>query len=194
MLNGVIAETDAAHARERDRRVLAARAYDPAVLADKLARPLARAVTEPEPEPVVPCHLDDLAPLFAHLSDDAPVERQTAFARGTLTPDGRLDLCKQVVGPEGIRPLLGAMQFTSRVKRLLLGNVYERLGNRADALNEYRAATRIDRRNTQYMHRLVDLLVATNDRAGAIATLRQILAIAPNDRAAQGRLTALGAQ
>ncbi len=75
-----------------------------------------------------------------------------------------------------------------------LGNVYERLGNRADALNEYRAATRIDRRNTQYMHRLVDLLVATNDRAGAIATLRQILAIAPNDRAAQGRLTALGAQ
>jgi serine/threonine protein kinase len=73
-----------------------------------------------------------------------------------------------------------------------LGNVYERLGNRADALNEYRAATRIDRRNTQYMHRLVDLLVATNDRAGATATLRQILTITPNDRAAQARLQALG--
>lgn len=122
LLNGVIAETEPAHARERDRRVLAARAYDPLVLAEKLARPVARAVTDPEPEPVVPCHLDDLAPLFAHLTGDAPVERQTAFARGTLTPDGRLDLCKQVVGPQGIGPLLGAMQFTTRVKRLLLGN------------------------------------------------------------------------
>ncbi len=75
-----------------------------------------------------------------------------------------------------------------------LGNVQDRLGNRADALNEYRTATRLDRRNTQYMHRLVDLLVATNDRAGAAATLRQILAITPNDRAAQARLQALGAQ
>lgn len=141
VLNGVIAETDPAHARERDRRVLAARAYDPAVLAERLARPLARAVTEPEPEPVVPCHLDDLAPLFAHLSDDAPVERQTAFARGTLTPDGRLDLCKQVVGPEGIRPLLGAMRFTSRVKRLLLGNNIVGDGG-AEAIAEFLRARR----------------------------------------------------
>ena len=68
----------------------------------------------------------------------------------------------------------------------------ERLGDRAAALNEYRNATRLDRRNTSYLHRLTDLQVATGDRAGAVATLRQILTITPSDRAAQQRLQALG--
>jgi Flp pilus assembly protein TadD len=73
-----------------------------------------------------------------------------------------------------------------------LGNVFERLGDRNAALNEYRTATRLDRRNTTYLHRLADLQVATGDRAGAQATLRQILTIAPDDRAAQARLRSLG--
>ena len=73
-----------------------------------------------------------------------------------------------------------------------LGNVFERLGDRNAALNEYRTATRIDRRNTAYLHRLADLQIATGDRAGATATLRQIIAITPNDRGAQARLQALG--
>ncbi|EFA74850.1 hypothetical protein PPL_11884 [Heterostelium album PN500] len=81
-------------------------------------------VLNPEPEPVVPCPLDELDPLInfmnggGALSDNAPMR----FTRGTCMPDGRLDLCKQVVGPEGIRPLLGAMKKSTQIKRLLLGN------------------------------------------------------------------------
>jgi uncharacterized protein (DUF924 family)/Ran GTPase-activating protein (RanGAP) involved in mRNA processing and transport len=86
------------------------------------ARPLSTQVTDPEPEPVVPCLLDDLRPLLAHLRADAPVAEQTAFHKGTLTVDGRLDLCKQVVGPGGIAPLLDALRVSGRVQRLLLGN------------------------------------------------------------------------
>jgi hypothetical protein len=40
----------------------------------------------------------------------------------SLLPDGRLDLCKMVVGETGIKPLLAAMQGNETVKRLLLGN------------------------------------------------------------------------
>ena len=72
-----------------------------------------------------------------------------------------------------------------------LGNVLDRSGNASEALNEYRAATRIDRRNVGYLHRLTDLQLATGDRAGAVATLRQILTIAPGDPAATRRLAAL---
>ena len=35
----------------------------------------------------------------------------------TLLPDGRLDLCKMVVGNTGIKPLLDAMQNNDSVKR-----------------------------------------------------------------------------
>eukprot|EP00494_Astrolonche_serrata_P031327 UN31596 len=39
-----------------------------------------------------------------------------------MCEDGRLDLCKQVVGPLGIGPLLEAMGKTSVIDALLLGN------------------------------------------------------------------------
>jgi uncharacterized protein (DUF924 family)/Ran GTPase-activating protein (RanGAP) involved in mRNA processing and transport/predicted esterase len=99
-----------------------ARAVTPELIARRGAEPISAQVSEPLPEPVVPCTLADLDPLLAHLRANAAVEVQTAFSKGTLTTDGRLDLCKQVVGPEGIGPLLGAMMRTDRVKRLLLGN------------------------------------------------------------------------
>ena len=72
-----------------------------------------------------------------------------------------------------------------------LGNVLDRAGNRPEALNEYRAATRIDRRNAGYLHRLADLQLATGDRPGAVTTLQQILSVAPGDPAATRRLAAL---
>jgi len=49
---------------------------------------------------------------------------------------GRLDLCKQVVGPQGIRPLLDAMKNSSVVNRLLLGNNIVGLPG-AQAISEY---------------------------------------------------------
>ena len=38
---------------------------------------------------------------------------------------GRLDLCKQVVGPRGIQPLLDAMKNSEVVNRLLLGKPFK---------------------------------------------------------------------
>ena len=122
LICGVLAEMDPARTQEQQRRLRAARADTPERIAARRHQPASRQVTEPEPEPVVPCSLADLDPLLGYLRSDAAVDRQTAFNKGTMTTDGRLDLCKQVVGPEGIGPLLGAMMHTHHVKRLLLGN------------------------------------------------------------------------
>jgi uncharacterized protein (DUF924 family)/Ran GTPase-activating protein (RanGAP) involved in mRNA processing and transport len=83
---------------------------------------LSKYITNPIPEAVVPCALHELNPLLDFLSNNFPVTEQTAFPKGTITTDGRLDLCKQVVGPGGIGPLIKAMNKSSHVKRLLLGN------------------------------------------------------------------------
>lgn len=72
-----------------------------------------------------------------------------------------------------------------------LGYVLDRLGDSAGSLSQYRTATRLDRRNTRYLHRLADLQLATGDRAGAVATLQQILRINPAEPAARGRLDQL---
>jgi len=40
------------------------------------------------------------------------------FVRGSLVPDGRLDLCKQVVGPEGVGPLCEALALPPQFKTL----------------------------------------------------------------------------
>ncbi|CAF4933456.1 unnamed protein product [Rotaria sp. Silwood1] len=83
-------------------------------------------ITNPEPEPVVPCALEDLQPLFDHLTSNksgpGDENQPVVFTRGTIMSGGRLDLCKQVVGPQGIQPLLNAMKNSDVVNRLLLGN------------------------------------------------------------------------
>ena len=84
--------------------------------------PLSHHITNPKPELVTECPLEELTPLLEFLHNDLPVNQQIQFPRGTLTTDGRLDLCKQVVGPRGIGPLLNSMHDASCVKRLLLGN------------------------------------------------------------------------
>jgi len=43
------------------------------------------------------------------------------FPRGTITPDGRLDCCKQSLGPEGVRRIATAMQHSTHIRALLLG-------------------------------------------------------------------------
>lgn len=121
-LRATLTEREPGYASSQLQRFQRARQFTPELIESLKARPVSVHVAEPEPEPVVPCSLADLDPLLQHLRADAPVEVQTAFNKGTLTTDGRLDLCKQVVGPRGIVPLLDAMKMSQRVKRLLLGN------------------------------------------------------------------------
>ena len=84
--------------------------------------PVSAEVLRPRPVPVVPCPLVELGPLLSHLDQKSIVAEEHAFPRGTVTPDGRLDLCKQVVGPAGIQPLLASLAAHPQVDRLLLGN------------------------------------------------------------------------
>ena len=89
---------------------------------------------------MVPCSLNDLQPLLEHLilnkSGPGDDNQSIVFSRGALMTGGRLDLCKQVVGPQGIQPLLNAMKNSSVVNRILLGNNIVGLPG-AQAISQY---------------------------------------------------------
>jgi len=72
----------------------------------------------PDAEPVDPAELD---PLLARLADPAPVNATEAFPRGTLQPDGRLDLCKQGLGAAGAARVLPVAVASPHARHLLLG-------------------------------------------------------------------------
>ncbi len=65
------------------------------------------------------CPPAELAPLLDLLT--ANVAEPRALPRGTLLPDGRLDLCKQGLGVEGCRAVMGALAGNTVVRSLLLG-------------------------------------------------------------------------
>ena len=73
------------------------------------------------PADVTPCPAEELAPLLAHLRANRAVTEATAFPRGTLLEDGRLDLCKQSLGPGGCRDVTAALAENTVVRSLLLG-------------------------------------------------------------------------
>ena len=95
-----------------------------------LRAPFADAIVNPVAEPVDFALVDEMRPLYDWLQSSQRIaaaatmsESDLAFVKGTVTGDGRLDLCKQVVGPSGIGALLDAMRGTrAHVDRLLLGN------------------------------------------------------------------------
>ncbi|MFD0140981.1 MULTISPECIES: leucine-rich repeat domain-containing protein [unclassified Streptomyces] len=73
---------------------------------------------------VLPRSIADLGPLIAWLRGGGAAERRLDFPAGTAMPDGRLDLCKQALGPEGaalIAEALGETAGPARVRHLLLG-------------------------------------------------------------------------
>ncbi|MBC8103038.1 MAG: ribonuclease inhibitor [Cytophagales bacterium] len=73
------------------------------------------------PYEIQPCDPAEIAPLAAHLLANRPVTEATVFPRGTALPDGRLDLCKQSLGPDGCRIVTEALTRNTRVRSLLLG-------------------------------------------------------------------------
>jgi Ran GTPase-activating protein (RanGAP) involved in mRNA processing and transport len=67
------------------------------------------------------CDIAEVTPLAEYLRTNAPVTENVAFPRGTVTPDGRLDLCKQNLGPAGCRIVVDALAENTVVRSLLLG-------------------------------------------------------------------------
>src|SRR5947209_4317964 len=71
--------------------------------------------------------IQKLAPLIRRLADDSPPSGVEKFPAGTLLPDGRLDLCKQGLGPEGAAAIAGPLGRTRIVTSVLVGD--DRLGD-----------------------------------------------------------------
>jgi Ran GTPase-activating protein (RanGAP) involved in mRNA processing and transport len=63
----------------------------------------------------------DLDALLRRLADPAPVAGAETFARGTLQPDGRLDLCKQDLSPLDAGRVIAAAVASRHARHLLLG-------------------------------------------------------------------------
>ncbi|GAA1737392.1 gala protein [Luedemannella helvata] len=87
-------------------------------------------MSDPQPVPVRcpapqthtgPDHDRELDPLVARLADPAPVPGALTFPRGTLQPDGRLDLCKQALSPLDARRIIPVAARSPHTAHLLLG-------------------------------------------------------------------------
>ncbi|WP_436993455.1 ribonuclease inhibitor [Streptomyces sp. enrichment culture] len=70
--------------------------------------------------PVAPRPAADLAPLLAWLRTGQVPGGRMDFTAGTAMPDGRLDLCKQALGPAGAAAVAEALR-PGPVRHLLLG-------------------------------------------------------------------------
>jgi uncharacterized protein (DUF924 family)/predicted esterase len=99
--------------------------YDKAAMEKLAMAPFSDAIINPVPEPVDVSSHEQMRPLYEWLEQNRSSkfnETDLQFLKGTVTGDGRLDLCKQVIGPHGVKPLLDAMQSNSQIDRILLGN------------------------------------------------------------------------
>lgn len=109
-------------------------------------RPVAEPVLNPEAMPVEVAPIGDLQPFFDFLMQSHEIELtdrdwsvhlptlskftglkdleegQIEFTRGVYYRDGRIDLCKQVVGPDHIEALMESIRHNPNVKHFLLGN------------------------------------------------------------------------
>ena len=63
----------------------------------------------------------DFTPLLARLATTSAVAQPEEFPRGTVQPDGRLDLCKQGLGPAQAARIVAAAVDSPLVRHLLLG-------------------------------------------------------------------------
>lgn len=75
----------------------------------------------PMGRPFTPCDVAELRPIVEHLQSGAPVEDCLTFLRGTHLADGRVDLCKQRIGPVGAEWVSDAARGHEQSRHLLLG-------------------------------------------------------------------------
>ena len=64
---------------------------------------------------------NELEPLLLHLRSNVFVTQPITFPRGTVLPDGRLDLCKQSLGIAGCQAVTSALTENTTIVSLLMG-------------------------------------------------------------------------
>lgn len=96
-------------------------------------RPISSQVSEPTAMPVEIAALEEFSDFFNFLSSKKSVLKEPAittdeigsyvkFNRGAVYTDGRIDLCKQVVGPQWSSNLMESFKDNAQIKHFLLGN------------------------------------------------------------------------
>lgn len=96
-------------------------------------RPLSKQIKEPTPMPVEISPLEELKPFLDYLNSNKEIEPNFSenkfsgencmkFIRGSIYQDGRMDLCKQVVGPNWINHLMDSLKNNDKIEHFLLGN------------------------------------------------------------------------
>ncbi|MDB5385535.1 MAG: leucine-rich repeat, ribonuclease inhibitor subtype [Planctomycetaceae bacterium] len=73
------------------------------------------------PVPKPPCPAEEIVPLRRFLEANTVVSETIVFPRGTMTTDGRLDLCKQDIGSAGCEQIMDSLRRNTHVRSLLLG-------------------------------------------------------------------------
>lgn len=93
------------------------------IFEDLLEAPLSDSIANPTPMPVEIAPFEDLQPVLRRLEQGRPAEAQcVVFPRGAVYSDGRIDMCKQVVGPQYIRNLVCSVHANSHIQHFLIGN------------------------------------------------------------------------
>ena len=88
-----------------------------------LDEPISDLILNPVPMPVEVAPLDELTPFFNHLKQGRAAEKDCVeFVRGAYYNDGRIDMCKQVVGSDWIGDLVDSVKDNPNVEHFLLGN------------------------------------------------------------------------
>jgi Ran GTPase-activating protein (RanGAP) involved in mRNA processing and transport len=99
----------------------------------KEKRGISAHVMEPTAMPVEIAPYEELEPFIQYLASDCidPTifggtriddEKCYRFKRGAVYDDGRMDLCKQVVGPTWIESLMESLKHNTHIEHFLLGN------------------------------------------------------------------------
>lgn len=83
-----------------------------------------RSMTHPSPMPVDETNPSEFIPFYDYIVNVNPstINESSTFIKGTMFGDGRMDLCKQVVGPSSIESLCENVGKSMIIKHFLLGN------------------------------------------------------------------------
>ena len=88
-----------------------------------LDEPLSKPILNPVPMIVEVAPLEELIPFFTCLKQGRAAKKECEkFVRGAYYSDGRIDMCKQVVGSDWIAELVDSIKNNANVKHFLLGN------------------------------------------------------------------------